>query len=211
MVRRVRQHVNPHSLTHLDTGAGRLDLPREARVEVDLGCASGHFLFRRCQLDPKAIYIGVEIRELLVERINQQAAERGFRQISAVYANLHWDLEVLFAPSSVDLFTINFPDPWFKKSHKKRNMLTPRLAESLLTVLRPSGRLYFQSDVFDLALDVMAAMEMLEGRVENAHGPWSFAPRNPLGATTQRERACLKKQRRVWRLCYSKAGKDLTP
>ena len=36
MGRRIRHHVNPLSLRHLDTGAGRLTLPSERPVEVEL-------------------------------------------------------------------------------------------------------------------------------------------------------------------------------
>ncbi len=201
-MRRLRQHANPLSLHHLETGAERLRLPPKRLVEVELGCADADFLFERCDRDPQRTYVGVEIRRDLVERVNRLARARGYPQLLAVYANLSHDLERLFSPGQVAVCHINFPDPCFKRKQRKRRFLTPALVSSLARVLAPGGRLAFQSDVFDLALEALALLEEQAPVFRNECGPWSFARENPSGARTRRERHCLAQGLRIWRFRF---------
>jgi tRNA (guanine-N7-)-methyltransferase len=202
MAGRIRQHVNPFSLEHLETGAQRLSLPTDRRIVVDLGCGAGHFLFRLWSHDPAAYYIGVEIRKALVDDINRAARRRNHAPIRGVYANLLFDLDALFPQASLDLITINFPDPWFKKRHKNRRVLSPPLAHALVSALKPNGGLFFQSDIFELALDTLALLEERSPPMVNTQAPWRFARTNPLGVCTQRELACRRKNRPIWRVFF---------
>ncbi len=200
--RRIRQHVNPLSLRHMDTGARRVALPLGALAEAELGCAEGEFLFARARAAPGRFLVGVEIRQQLVERINRQAAAQG-SAVMAVYANLNMDLDRLFAPSSLAVCHVNFPDPCFKRSQHKRRFLTPELASSICRVLRLGGLLSVQTDIWDLALE---ALEILEsgGELVNELGPWSFARENIFAARTRRERRCMERGKKIWRLRFSR-------
>jgi tRNA (guanine-N7-)-methyltransferase len=150
--------------------------------------------------------VGVEIRRALVERVNRQAYAAGWSQLRAVYANLSYDLDRLFAPGQVSACHVNFPDPCFKRKQRKRRFMTPELVTSLARILAPGGRLAFQSDVFDLALEALALLEQREDLFGNEIGPWSFACDNPFGARSSRERHCLEQGRRIWRLRFLRTG-----
>ena len=52
--RRIRHHVNPLSVHHMDTGARRLSLPPGRSLEAELGCAEGEFLFARAAVAPES-------------------------------------------------------------------------------------------------------------------------------------------------------------
>ncbi len=205
MGRRTRQHANPLSLRHLHTGATRLDLPADRPVEVELGCADAEFLFARCAQEPLRSYVGVEIRRDLVDQVNRQAQALGLSQLRAVYANLSYDLERLFAPGQIQLCHINFPDPCFKRSQRKRRFFTPELAQSLHQVLAPGGVLAFQSDVFDIALQSLAILEEQAPRFQNELEPWTFARSHPYGVRSRRERRCEERQMRIWRFRFRRA------
>ena len=172
-------------------------------MEVELGCADALFLFERAAAHPAVTCIGVEIRRDLVEDVNLRAAEAGLKNLRAVFANINTDLDALFPEGRLDRVFINFPDPWFKRRHHNRRVMTPEIAELLHRKIAPGGTLFFQSDVFELGIDAMAAIEQT-GRFENAHGPWSFAPDNPWGARSLRELRCEDKGLRIWRMRYLK-------
>ena len=53
----------------------------------------------------------------------------------------------MIPPASVRAYHVYFPDPWWKKRHKKRRIFTPVLLEDLARTLIPSGQLYIASDV----------------------------------------------------------------
>lgn len=184
----------------MDTGATRVSLPENRPVEVELGCAEGEFLFSRARVAPEGFYVGVEIREALVERINARAA-RESAPVRAVYANLNQDLETLFAPASLAVCHVNFPDPCFKKSQHKRRFFTPELAADLAGVLAPAGVLAVQTDIWDLGLEALEILELSDS-FDNELGEWTFAPENIFVARTRRERRCEERDMKIWRLRF---------
>lgn len=202
MRRRVRQHVNALSVGHLATHAAAIPLPPGRPVEVELGCADASYLFDRHALDPERFYVGVEIRREMVDRANRRAREECPEHLTVVYGNLLVDLENLLPDHSVDLCHINFPDPFFKRSQHKRRFLTPPLVSSLSRILRPGGSLWFQSDVFEVALEALELLELGSPPFRNASGPWRFARTNPFGARSKREKRCEARGLRVWRLLF---------
>ncbi len=207
---RIRQHVNPMSFRHLDTGAEPLALPKGRRLEVDLGCGEGDFLFDYAPAHPEVFLVGVEIRRALVERIARRIRAEGLEdRLMVLYANLLVDLPILFADRRVDAVFMQFPDPWFKKRHHKRRMFTDKLADHIIGAIKPGGMFFFQSDVFELALE---ALEILESRTDiyNKAGAWSFSKTSPLDRPTRRLRYCEEKGLPIWRLWYEKKVEPTT-
>ncbi|MEK6606927.1 MAG: hypothetical protein AABZ30_04630 [Myxococcota bacterium] len=197
---RIRQHVNPLTARHLARRPPPLALPAGRPVEVELGCGDGQFLFERARAAPDGFYVGVEIRQEWVDRIARADVEN----VIAVNANL-LVAPVMFPPESVTRFHVNFPDPLFKLRQRRRRWLTPEIASRLADALVPRGEIFFQSDVFETALD---ALDVLEGcaRLHNAAGEWRFARANPYGARSRREVGCEEEGARIWRLRFAKVA-----
>jgi tRNA (guanine-N7-)-methyltransferase len=198
---RVRHHVNPLRAEFHARQAEPLVLP-PGEVEVELGCADARFLFERAPAHPGTTFIGLEIREPLVDQVNEEAAALGLTNLRACFAHINVDLESLFADGRLTRAFINFPDPWFKRRHRKRRLVDAELVEMLHRKLRPGGELFFQSDVWDLALDALAALEAASDRFRNLAGPWSFLRDNPYGAKSLREIRCEERHMRIWRMRY---------
>lgn len=206
---RIRHHRNPLAIRGPSIGDHDAPLVAagEHAVEVELGCAEGWWLLGRAALPPAARdcnrFIGVEIRGELIRELNHEAAKRGLgRTVAGFQANLLESLERLFPPSSVRRFVVNFPDPWFKRRHHKRRLMNEKVVEQLIDQLEPKGEIFFQSDVFDLALDAMAVLEGATPALVNASEPWSFCRENPFGATSRREDHSTRRARPIWRLRY---------
>jgi tRNA (guanine-N7-)-methyltransferase len=183
-----------------------LTLAPGAPVEVELGCADARFLFERAPTLPGTQLIGLEIREPLVKQVNRLASEQGLANLRAVFCNINVDLPSLLPDGSLARVFVNFPDPWFKRRHQKRRLMNEELAATLHRKLRPSGELFFQSDVFDLALDALAVLEAAPELFTNVAGPWSFTRDNPYGAKSLREVRCEERGMRIWRMCYLRRG-----
>jgi tRNA (guanine-N7-)-methyltransferase len=205
MSKRIRHHVNPLRLDFYTTGAQRVELPADRPVEVELGCADARWLFERAASDPNLALVGVEIREELVKLVQRRAQAAGL-DLRIVFANINQDLETLFAGGSVARFVINFPDPWFKQRQRKRRLMTDELVRVLWSKLRTGGEVFFQSDVWDLALDAMDVFERAADTFENVRGAWSFLGGNPYGVRSKREVNCEEEGRAIWRMLYRKKG-----
>jgi tRNA (guanine-N7-)-methyltransferase len=203
MRRRVRHHVNPLRADFLGRRVEPIALlPGE--VEVELGCADARFLFERAPHHPHTTFIGLEIREPLVEEVNDKARALGLANLRACFSNVNVDLDALFADGRLTRVFVNFPDPWFKRRHKKRRVMNAELIEVLHRKLRAGGELFFQSDVWDLALDALAVLEDAPALFRNRSGPWSFCRDNPFDAKSLREVRCEERGLRIWRMRYSR-------
>jgi len=200
MGKRVRHHVNPMRLPFLGRKVEPIALP-DGDVEVELGCADARFLFERAPSVPSTLLLGLEIREPLVEEVNAKAAALGVGNVRAVFAHINVDLDALFPDGRLSRAYINFPDPWFKRKHRKRRLVDAELAATIARKLRPGGELLFQSDVWDLALDAMAVLEA-EPALRNVAGAWTFLRANPFGAKSLREIRCEERHMRIWRMLY---------
>ncbi|MFQ3612115.1 MAG: methyltransferase domain-containing protein, partial [Cyanobacteriota bacterium] len=120
---RVRQHVNPLQVQyqkpapppHWEQVYRRLGQP----FHLDIGTGSGRFLLRIAQEQPEWNFLGVEIRQALVERANAWRDELQLDNLHFLFANINVSLRHLFAPGDLSRVTLQFPDPWFKKRHHK--------------------------------------------------------------------------------------------
>lgn len=201
---RLRQHVNPLGVSFQGFAVDPLELDGAREIELEIGCAEAQFLFERALLDRSRLHIGLEIREALVEWVNREA-ERQDLPVEAIFCNANNHLRQLFPKCSVTRVFLNFPDPWFKKRHRKRRMIDPGLARDIHQVLRPGGELFFQSDVWDVALDTLDIFERLDHLYGNRAGSWSFWKEgNPYRARSWREEHCERDGLPIWRLRYDR-------
>jgi tRNA (guanine-N7-)-methyltransferase len=199
---RKRQHVNPLHAGYQSFRGQRPELAAGRPVELEIGCAEAQFLFERAALDPSRTYVGLEIREVLVNDVNQRAARVG-APVQAVFCHAGHHLETVLAPGSVARVYVNFPDPWFKRRHHKRRLMDGELARSIHAVLAVGGELLFQSDVWAIALDAMAVLDAADDRFVNQAGAWSFWKEgNPYGVRSWREQHCEEAGLPIWRLLY---------
>lgn len=199
---RIRQHVNPNE-PFFSTFRGARPLLDAARpVEVEIGCADAQFLFERAVLAPERQYVGLEIRDELVELVNRKAHALG-APVTAVFCHAQKHLDAIFAPGSIDRVFINFPDPWFKRRHVDRRMVDEGLVRALAPHMRVGGDVLVQTDVWDIALEAMEAFERSDDAFENLAGEWTFwRDGNPFGVRSWREQNAEETGLPIWRIRY---------
>lgn len=158
--RRVRQHQNPLSFRE------PVETPDWSNVfaqpglplEVDVGTGHGAFLLARAAQRPDVNLVGLELRKPFVERVNDRIARRALTNVTVVRCNANASFTDFFQPASVQRAYVHFPDPWFKKKHHKRRVMTSAFVDDLRVVLAPGGELRFQTDYAEYAADVEALM-----------------------------------------------------
>ena len=202
---RIRQHVNPLELYFQTFRGERPELAPEREIEVEIGCADAQFLFERARIEPSRAYIGLEIREDLVHLVNKRAAAEG-APVHAVFCQAQLHMAEVFGERTAARVYINFPDPWFKRAHRARRMVDATLIDGVARITRPGAELFVQSDVWDIALDAMSAIES-DGRFENVAGEWTFwRDGNPYRVRSWREQNAEETGLPIWRIWYRRAG-----
>ena len=207
----VRQHVNP--LSRFFQLPLELPPPQELfcdpgrPVHLDIGCARGRFLLALAQQQPELNHLGVEIRRALVAAAEADRQQLGLGNLHYLFCNANISVEgwlTALAQGQLDLVSIQFPDPWFKKRHHKRRVLQPALLLALAAALEPGKRLFMQSDILDV-IEPMVAVTEASGcfsRPATDARPWRAT--NPLPVPTERETYVLEQGLPVYRVLYER-------
>ena len=153
----MRQHVNPLSkhffeinpIPPLNEVFENPKLP----LHLDIGCASGDFLFDLSFKNKDWNYIGIEIREKLVINANLKMKNRQYKNLYFSFGNAN---NIFDHPknksliNSVNSISFNFPDPWFKKKHHKRRVIQPEFIDFLSNTMQKRSLIFIKTDVSEL-------------------------------------------------------------
>lgn len=210
---RVRQHVNPLSQKfqiaitppEWETIYANLSQP----FFLDIGSARGRFLLEMAKLKPEYNFLGLEIRQPLVEQANAKRDELGLTNLHFLFCHVNISLDSILSSLPKDCLqfvAVQFPDPWFKKRHAKRRMVKPELVNTLAEYLQPKmsdklSGVFLQSDVQFIAQEMSSCFQA-HPAFEQANPFW--LPENPLPVATQREVATLANEKPVYRTLFYK-------
>lgn len=199
---RIRQHVNPLEL-YFEQFHGEKPALSGRPLEVEIGCADAQFLFERARIDPACDYVGLEIREDFVALVNKRARAQRL-PVQAVFCQAQLHMAEVFGAARAARVFVNFPDPWFKRRHQARRMVDRTLIAAVAGITAPGAELFVQSDVWEIALDAMAAVEADE-RFANRAGEWTFwRAGNPYGVRSWREQNAEATGLPIWRILYDR-------
>ena len=209
---RIRQHVNPLARKFQQP----LQVPNWQEVysvidrpwHLDIGCARGKFLLDMAQLNPEVNFLGIEIRQQLVDLANQTKAELGLTNLHYLFGNINSSASVLLSslPGNMQTISIQFPDPWFKKKHNKRRVVQPDLVTALVDRASDGGKIFIQSDIEEVAREMrdrFAASPLLVRQHTTA-----WLETNPLPVATERELYVLAQSLPVYRAWFKKSAKE---
>lgn len=167
-------------------------------VEIEIGPGRGSFLVERLEAHPDVHLLGLEIRRKWAAIVDDRLRARGLAPRGRVFAE---DARVAlrrFRSATARAVFLHFPDPWWKKRHAKRRVVTGELLSEIARVLVPGGELFYQSDVRERASD-------FEALAEERFVPWGDTAavfENPYGAASNRERRARVDGLPVIRLRY---------
>ena len=229
-VARFRQHVNPLARKYqvptelsenwpCDGSFHDTSLP----LHIDIGCGKGGFLLdvatkasttekEKGESHVKRNFLGLEIRPSVVQYAQDRVDKWNLTgRLQFIGCNANVDLERILSAykniggGNVDLVSIQFPDPLFKKQHQKRRVVTPELVETLAKHIPEGKQVFIQSDIKDV-FDVMRT-ELREYSIYFQDCIDNFdetLETNPIGVPTEREISVLKQDLPVFRTIFTR-------
>lgn len=117
-----------------------------APVELDLGCGDGGFLLAMARRHPDRNFLGVERLLGRVRKVCRRAWRDGIPNVRLLRLETAYTVEWLLPPRSFTRIHLLFPDPWPKKKHEERRLVTPGFARAAADLLAPGGEFLFKSD-----------------------------------------------------------------
>jgi tRNA (guanine-N7-)-methyltransferase len=206
---RVHQHVNPLApyfrFTPKPLEIERIFLNPKLPLHLDIGSARGRFLLKMAETEPGWNFLGVEIREPLVEEANRIAGEQNLTNLHYEFCNAMIALDKLTEKFPEDLLqavTIQFPDPWFKKKHAKRRMVNAKLVKTIVKHLAENGKIFIQTDIEFLAEEIFELFKQVSDLREIE------ISENPFAVKTEREKAVEEKGLKIYRRIFEKVKRE---
>ena len=205
----MRQHVNP--LSRFFQLPLQLPAPEalfrkpDQPIHLDIGCARGRCILGLAELNQDWNHLGVEIRRPLAISADRDSIASGQGNVRVLFCNANISLEDWMKGLPDDRLrriSIQFPDPWFKRRHRKRRVLQPALLLAIADALQPGRTLFLQSDVKEV-IEPMVELTELSGcfdRPAEDSRPWRST--NPLPVPTEREQYVQAQQLPVFRVLY---------
>jgi tRNA (guanine-N7-)-methyltransferase len=176
-------------------------------VIIEIGFGMGITTAEIAQNNPGINYLGIEVHRPGIGRFLWEADKRNLRNVRVIEGDAVEALERT-APESVRGFHLFFPDPWPKKRHHKRRLITRPFTDMLADRLEKGGFIYMATDWADYglwALRELSATPSLENpwEAENRDG---FAPPLAWRPRTKFEQKGLAKNHEIRELYFVKKG-----
>lgn len=138
-----------------------------SKIFVEIGFGAGEHLIQNAIQNPEVGFIGCEPFENGVAKALKAIHENNLKNVKIFNGDARFLLD-FFENSSIDSFYILFPDPWTKKRHHKRRLLSKEfITKTLYSKLKPYGKLI-------IATDCENYMEEVAKIIKNA--PEFYAP-----------------------------------
>lgn len=170
---------------------------------VEVGSGKGLFLCRYAKMYPEHEIIGLELAKKYAEMSHAKLTKMGHQHACCLAVDAcRWMAEQ--NPDSFDEVHVYFPDPWWKKRHKKRRVLNEGMVKNIERTLKPGGELHFWTDVleyFESTLELLAEHTKLVGPEFVPETP----PENDMDYRTHFERRTRLNQLPVYRSLFRKA------
>jgi tRNA (guanine-N7-)-methyltransferase len=167
----------PLDLTSLIAGDGPL--------ELDIGFGRGRsFLERAAQASSRVL--GIELKAKWAAKVEERRIARGFTHARVLWGSAPVLLATAVPDGCLARVFVSFPDPWWKKRHAKRRVLSSALLDSIARLLAPGGELFVQTDVEDRAQEYLRLLTE-HPSFAPARGDSFTIEENPFGARSNRE------------------------
>jgi tRNA (guanine-N7-)-methyltransferase len=171
-------------------------------LELEIGCGLGAFALEYVRQHPEVRYVAIERRKKWARDVQHRANKRGLKNLRVIEADAKAEVPRLFAPGSLAGVRLQFPDPWWKRAHQKRALLTPDFARTLWELIEPGGFFDLRTDVKDRAVRLLDALE--GAGFHNPLGPGTFHPMDPEEVPSTREKRYLASGEPVFRARLTK-------
>ena len=208
----MRQHVNPLSknFDDIEKIPSLIEMFDDSKLplHLDIGSAAGEFLFDLALNNAKWNYLGIEIRERLVNTAKLKVRDKEIKNLYFVFGNANKILNNYhskFLIKNLKSISFNFPDPWFKKRHHKRRVIQPEFINILSKLMKKGSIVYIKTDVKDLFeyMDCTISSDFNFERIEKKDFNYSESF-NPNRIQTNREKYVLESQLEIFENIYKK-------
>jgi len=172
-------------------------------LEVEVGSGRGLFLVNAGSTRPGTNFLGIEYDFKEARRAARRLQKRNFANVRILGADARIVFSKYLPNSCTDAIHVYFPDPWWKRRHKKRRIFSREFLDQAARVLKPDGHLHAWTDVEEY-FGVMTALVAESPAFRAGAPPEERAARHDMDYHTSFERKKRKLGLRIFRACWSR-------
>lgn len=166
-------------------------------LELEIGSGKGGHALEYAARHPHVRYIAFEWRKKYARDSQARADALGIKNLRVIEGDARTLTPRLFQPASLSWVRLQFPDPWWKRSHHHRAIVQPDFVRFLYDLLLPGGQFDLRTDVQDRGERMLKELEA--GGFINPLGKGQFHPWDPNEVPSSRERRYLERGEPVYR------------
>ena len=148
---------------------------------------AGCFLVTAAEANPDVNYLGIEIDYREGRRGAKRLKKREFSNARVLGGPVERAFTKLVAAESVAAVHVYFPDPWWKRRHRRRRVFSEEFVSLMHRVLVPGGLVHSWTDVEEY-FGVISALMNNDDRFEALPSPSERAPEHDMDYQTSFER-----------------------
>lgn len=172
---------------------------------LDIGCGVGDFVAAAAAENPELNFLAIDIYNKGCLKSCRRLERGGISTVRVMRIEARELLERLIPPSFLVSVTINCPDPWPKRRHRKRRLVQPPFMDLLESRLAPGGIFTFATDFSDYGREVAAFMAE-RSHMENLLAPDPYRHELPGYPLTKYMRKFMAEGSRIYFVRYRKRG-----
>jgi tRNA (guanine-N7-)-methyltransferase len=147
---------------------------RVAPLQVDLGCGDGSFLCELARQNRDRNFLGIDKLAGRVAKTCRKTAV--LDNVRVLNVEISHAVRYLLPEQSVEMFYLFFPDPWPKRRHHRRRIVTHDFLDSIHRALVDAGR-------FLIATDQLSYFEQIQ-RIARGNSGFSHLDAADVGLPT---------------------------
>ena len=178
---------------------------RDAPLEIDIGSGKGMFLASASAERPDHNFLGIEVSGKYARFCAAKLASRRAPNARMIHGNAKDFLSEVLPGGQVTALHVYFPDPWWKKRHKRRRVMNEPFVRDMQRTLLPGGKLHFWTDVEEYFATTIALISAATDLTGPLHVPVR-SPKHDLDYRTHFERRMRLHGEPVFRAEFVKKG-----
>ena len=172
-------------------------------LKVEIGCGKDDSLIKRATLEPEINFIGIENDAGIAYRFERKVRRSKITNLRIVLFDAHFVLKNLLDRESVRVFFLQFPDPWPKRRHARRRVLSLEFVQEIWERLVPQGEFFIATDVLEMAQWALELIGENRGFL-NCAGEKMFESQKPFSVFTLYEQKFMGQGLPIYYLRFKK-------
>lgn len=176
-----------------------------APIELEIGSGKGLFLQTAAIERPVHHFVGIELSAKFANRAADRLARFALPNAQMFRGDAEAFLLKTVPDCAIIAIHVYFPDPWWRRKHKKRRVLNEQTLAAIERCLAPAGKFHFWTDVLDY-YEMICTQVMQLTALSGPHYVPERAATHDLDYTTHFERRARRNAQPIYRAIFAKTS-----